>query len=163
MKPKGAVSSRRMSDSDIRLIVRDLDRWALGERGSNFTWAQIAESSGFTRQALNAHPEIKAAYDAAKKALRDGGLGKARVEALADNETLAAEVARLRAMCAIYKEKEAGWKARWQRIAYHIRAKGYQVSHIDRPMPPGAKGPSESESIKILRDFDEEIPSSGRV
>jgi hypothetical protein len=153
-----------MTDHDIRLIVRDLDRWALGERGSNLTWALIVESSSFSRQTLNAHPKIKAAYDAAKKALRDGGIGKLRVEAVADNESLIAEVARLREAVSTYEEREIKWKARWQRMAYHIRAKGYQVSHIDRPLPdkPG-KVPSEREGSDILRDFDQAIPPSGRV
>lgn len=155
--------ARRMSDADIRLIVGDLDRWARGEESRDLTWAVVEEASGFTRQALNARAEIKAAFNAAKAALRDGGAARAKLEAMADNATLIAENARLRAQIMDLKEKEFRWKVRWQRIAYHIRTKGLQVSQIDQQAPEGAKLPSERETDSILRPLDQDIPRSGRI
>lgn len=66
-----------MSESDIKTIVRDLDRWALGELGSKLTWAMLEDRFGFSRQSLQAKAEIKAAYDNAKTAL-SGGLIKTK-------------------------------------------------------------------------------------
>jgi len=119
--------------------------------------------SGFTRQALNARPEIKAAFGVAKEALRTGGAGKAKQEALGDNALLLNENARLKAEIAAYAARETAWKARWQRIAFNLRLNNRQVSHIDRPAPDGVKLPSERETDSILRPFDKEIPSSGRT
>lgn len=84
---------RRMSDSDINTIVVDLDRWALGELGSKLTWAVLEERFGFSRQSLQAKPEIKAAYDNAKQAL-SGGLVKTKAQATKEAEELQVEVDR---------------------------------------------------------------------
>lgn len=43
---------RRMSDSDINMIVADLDRWAMGDLGSKLTWGLLEERFGFSRQSL---------------------------------------------------------------------------------------------------------------
>ncbi|WP_294363412.1 protein kinase [Pseudomonas sp.] len=163
MNKNGESRSRRMTDGDIRRIVRDLDLWALGEKNGELSWAAVEEMSGFTRQALNARPEIKAAFGVAKEALRTGGAGKAKQEALGDNALLLNENARLKAEIAAYAARETAWKARWQRIAFNLRLNNRQVSHIDRPAPDGVKLPSERETDSILRPFDKEIPSSGRT
>lgn len=162
MSEHRATRGRRMSIADIRSIVRELDCWAKGERTGDLSWGLVEEYSGFTRQALNARPEIKAAFGTAKAGLK-GGLAKARMDAVADNASLIAENHRLKTEIGLHIAREAGWKARWQRIAYHIRAKGIQVSHVDRPLPGGAKGPSERDAESILKVFDIDIPPSGRV
>ncbi|MGE1152106.1 protein kinase [Pseudomonas kitaguniensis] len=162
MSEQKISKARRMSSVDIRLIIHELDAWARGERTGELSWSLVEEYSGFTRQALNSRPEIKAAFGTAKAALR-GGIAKTRMDAVADNASLLAENNRLKAEIALYASREAGWKARWQRIAYHIRTKGFQVSEIDRSAPDGAKLPSERDAESILRAVDIEIPSSGRV
>lgn len=153
---------RHISVFDIRSIVRSLDKWGSGELGAELTWAKIAEESGFSRQSLNANPEIKAAYLVAKQALKLGGLAKSRVEAVSRNEDLEVENDRLRTELEFYKKREDDWLARWQRIAYHIRAQGKQVVHVDRIIPEGVVVPSATEANKILKPFDKDIPSSGR-
>ena len=63
-----------------------------------------------------------------------------------------------------YKQKEQLWLRRWQQIAFNIRQKGIQVSDIDKDTNyPDEDLPSKSETSKILRPFDKEIPPSGRV
>lgn len=153
---------RRMSDSDIAVIVGDLDRWAAGQLGSKLTWAFLEERFGFSRQSLQAKPEIKAAYDLAKKAL-SGGLVKSRHQASEESGELCREVERLKLEIAEYHRREGLWKLRWQRIAYHIRAKGIQMSDVDKPTQGQDGLPTEREVSNILRPFDKEIPPSGRL
>lgn len=153
---------RRMSDTDIKGIVGDLDRWALGHLGSKLTWSILEERFGFSRQSLQAKSEIKAAYDNAKDAL-SGGLVKSKEQTSEENQELICEIERLKHEVEEFKSKELKWKKRWQRIAFHIRQKGIQVHAIDRDISSGSDAPTERETSNILRPFDKEIPSSGRV
>lgn len=157
MQSEKKPTSKRIDEVDVRIILRELERWQSGVLVGELTWSVLEKLSGFSRQALHARPEIKAAYQAAKIALR-GGLAKTRIEAVANNETLQAELDRLKKQLAIYEEREIKWRARWQRIAYHLRLKGFQVSHIDRPIPGGVKGGTARDADNILKPFDKEIP-----
>src|SRR5579883_986781 len=100
---------RRMSESDVKQIVTDLDRWATGQLGAKLTWALLEERFGFSRQSLEAKPEIKAAYDYAKKAL-SGGLVKSREQAAQENSDLQREIERLKLQLAEYERRENLWK-----------------------------------------------------
>jgi len=153
---------RRMSESDIKMIIVDLDRWASGQLGSKLTWAILEDRFSFSRQSLQAKPEIKAAYDYAKKSL-SGGLVKSREQATEENEVLRREVERLKLEIKECKRREVKWRERWQRIAFHLRQKGIQVHQVDQPITSAHEGPSERDSNKILSPFDKDIPTSGRV
>jgi len=153
---------RRMSASDIKTIILDLDRWAMGQFGMKLTWAILEERFGFSRQSLQDKSGIKAAYDNAKQAL-SGGLVKSREQAVEESEELSFELKRLEIEVAEFKRKELLWQKRWQRIAFHIRQKGMQVHDIDQPIPNGADVPSERDTSKILKPYDKEIPPSGRI
>ncbi len=153
---------RRMASSDIASILLDLDRWAAGQLGSKLTWASLEDRFGFSRQSLQAKPQIKAAYDLAKQAL-SGGLVKSRQQTSKDIEVLQRDVARLKLEVAEFLRKEELWRMRWQRIAYHIRAKGIQMIDIDRPATALSVLPFEREVSEILKPFNNDIPSSGRV
>lgn len=153
---------RRMATSDITAVKKDLDRWAAGQLGSKLTWALLEDRFGFSRQSLQAKPEIKAAYDLAKKALA-GGLIKSRQKASADIDLLLRELGRLKLEIAEYQRREGLWRQRWQRIAYHIRAKGIQMNDVDKETELHDGLPSEREVSNVLRPFDKEIPPSGRV
>ena len=153
---------RRMSDSDINTIVADLDRWALGELGSKLTWAVLEKRFGFSRQSLQTKSEIKAAYDNAKQAL-SGGLIKTKEQATKEVKELQVEVDRLKTELEAYKRKEAQWLRRWQQIAFHVRQKGIQMMDVDKAPLEGVELSSNTETAKILRPFDKEIPPSGRI
>lgn len=154
---------RHMSDGDIKLIVQELDKWALGELGSKLTWKILVDKFGFSRQSLQAKPEIKAAYENAKHAL-SGGLVKSKKQTEKEYEKLLVELERTKVELETYKEKEQLWFRRWQQIAYHIRQKGIEVSEVDKGINESDVDlPSKSETAKILRPFDKEIPPSGRV
>lgn len=148
-----------MTDTDVKSIIIDLNRWAAGQLGSKLTWAILEEQSGFSRQSLQAKAEIKAAYDYAKESL-SGGLIKSREQATQENDELQQEVQRLRLEITEYKRRENIWRERWQRIAFHIRQKGLQIHEIDQPAD-GTLG--DREVNNLLRPFDKEIPSSGRI
>ena len=87
---------------------------------------------------------------------------KSREQSTQENEELLHEVQRLELEVAEYKRREHLWRERWQRIAFHIRQKGLQVHEIDR-LADDNSSLSERETSNILRPFDKEIPSSGRV
>lgn len=152
---------RRMADNDVKSIIADLDRWAAGQLGPKLTWAILEERSGFSRQSLQAKAEIKAAYDYAKESLT-GGLVKSREQATQENDALQNEVQRLKLEITEYKRRENLWRERWQRIAFHIRQKGMQIHEVDQP-DPDDNAISERETNNIVRPFDKEIPSSGRI
>jgi seryl-tRNA synthetase len=151
-----------MSETDIKSIIADLDRWALGHLCSKLTWSILEERFGFSRQSLQAKSEIKAAYDNAKQAL-SGGLVKSKEQTAKENVQLICEIERLKKEVEEFKRKENNWKKRWQRIAFHIRQKGMQVAAIDQGIPEGSDSPAERETSKILRPFENGIPPSGRV
>lgn len=154
---------RHMSNEDIDLIVRELDKWALGELGSKLTWKIVVDQFGFSRQSLQAKPQIKAAYDNAKQAL-SGGLVKSKKQTESEYESLLVELERTKIELENYKQKEQLWLRRWQQIAFNIRQKGIQISDIDKGTNyPDEDLPSQNETAKILRPFDKEIPPSGRV
>jgi len=154
--------TRRMSNTDIQSIIADLDRWAAGQLGSKLTWAILEQRFNFSRQSLQAKPEIKAAYDYAKSQLA-GGLVKSREVAVKENEEIQRENERLKLELADYKRKEILWKQRWQRIAFHIRQRGIQVHQVDAPLSDKVtRLPTEKETEKCLKRFDKEIPPSGR-
>ena len=153
---------RRMGSSDISSILLDLDRWAAGQLGSKLTWATLEDRFGFSRQSLQAKSEIKAAYDLAKLAL-SGGLVKTRQQASKDNEELQREVDRLKLEVIEFQRKEGLWRLRWQRIAYNIRAKGIQMIDIDKATGSLNALPYDREVAEIIRPFDKDIPSSGKV
>ena len=153
---------RRMSDTDIKGIIADLDRWALGHLGSKLTWSILEERFGFSRQSLQAKSEIKAAYDNAKQSL-SGGLVKTKEQTVKENDVLTCELERLKYELGEYKRKDALWKKRWQRIAFHVRQKGLQVHVVDRPLPQNVVGPTERDTVNILKPFDKDIPPTGRI
>lgn len=154
---------RHISNEDITSIVRELDKWAMGELGSKLTWQMLVDKFGFSRQALQAKSEVKAAYDNAKQAL-SGGLVKSKKQTEDEYKKVLVELDRTKIELENYKEKEQLWLRRWQQIAFNIRQKGIQVSDIDRETDCGDDElPSNNETNKILRPFDKKIPPSGRV
>ncbi len=153
---------RRMSESDINRIVSELDQWALGNLGSKLTWAILEKRFDFSRQSLQAKPEIKAAYDNAKSSL-SGGLIKAKDQSIKEAEELQTEVDRLKKQLKLYQAKEEQWLRRWQQIAFHVRQKGVQMSAIDKAPANGSNLPTKTETAKILKPFDKKIPPSGRL
>jgi hypothetical protein len=144
-----------MSLSDEERIIAEIRSWGSGEFGSGFTWAQLESKFGFARQSLNQKPRIKAEYLLAKQALA-GGNGRSRDAADKELRELRLEVASLREQITGYRHQLAKWKARWQRIAFHIRQRGMHVHELDRDVSAGA--PGERETADLLRPFDRPIP-----
>lgn len=153
---------QRMTEQDEARIIRELNKWALGHFGSKLTWAILEDRFHFSRQAMQARPQIKAAYNVAKHSLSNNiVVSKQTIDE--SNEKLQIEIASLKKQIAMYKEKEEKWKRRWQQIAYHVRQKGIQMMDVDKPAPFEADLPSHTETEKILKELDKEIPFSGRI
>lgn len=155
--------AKRMDAGDVKAIIKELDRWALGELGSALQWSVLEKQFGFTRQALNARLEIKVAFDAAKASLA-GGLATKQKSAARSADELLLRVAQLERELQAYKDREAKWLLRWQQIAYNIRARfGAQMSSIDTPSSSTSGLPSLRASESILRQFDKPIPPVGTL
>lgn len=154
---------RHISNEDITSIVRELDKWAMGELGSKLTWQILVDKFGFSRQALQGKSEVKAAYDNAKQAL-SGGLVKSKKQTEDEYQKVLIELERTKIELENYKQKEQLWLRRWQQIAFNIRQKGIQISDIDKDTNYLDEDmPSKNETVKILRPFDKDIPPSGRI
>ncbi|WP_213071515.1 protein kinase [Acinetobacter wuhouensis] len=151
-----------MTEQDEARITRELNKWAMGYLGSKLTWAILEERFKFSRQSMQAKPAVKAAYDVAKRSLSKGEITSKEVLDKTVDE-LNAEVAALKIQISNFEEKEKKWKKRWQQIAYHIRQKGIQISDIDKPVHPETALPSHTTTEKTLKEFDKEIPFSGRI
>lgn len=153
---------QRMTEQDEVRIIRELKKWALGHFGSKLTWAILEDRFKFSRQAMQAKPQIKAAYDVAKQSLSKGKVTSKEVLDETIDE-LKAEIEALKIQIVNFQEKEQKWKKRWQQIAYHIRQKGIQMSDVDKPVHPETALPSHTTTEKTLKEFDKEIPFSGRI
>lgn len=154
------MTAKRITHAEENAIVRELERWRDGELGSKLTWEKLEENTGFSRQALSDNTRIKAAYDSAKRSLR-GGLVKTRQKQNDEVVELQRELETLKTTLDEYKVREQQWQRRWQRIAYHLRAKGISVGEVDREAPTDDL-PSKRESNNVLRPFDQPLPPSGR-
>ena len=153
---------QRMTEQDEARIIRELNKWGLGHFGSKLTWAILEDRFKFSRQSMQAKSQIKAAYDVAKKSLStETVVSKETIDK--SNEQKQIEIDSLKTQIAMYKEREERQKRRWQQIAYHIRQKGVQMTDIDKPVPDDAKLPSHTETEKVLKELDKEIPFSGRI
>lgn len=154
---------RRMCPEDVRAIVKELDRWALGELGSGLRWKTLEDQFGFTRQALNARLEIKMAFNAAKASLA-GGLASKKKNAVKDCEQMVIRIEQLERELEAYKHREAKWLLRWQQIAYNVRARfGVQMSLIDMPFNPKGGLPNLRATNSILKELDKPIPVVGTL
>jgi hypothetical protein len=154
---------KRMDPGDVKAIVRELDRWALGELGSGLRWKTLEDQFGFTRQALNARLEIKVAFDAAKASLA-GGLAAKQKNAAKNADELVLRVEQLERELQVYKDREAKWLLRWQQIAYNVRARfGTQMSLIDAPSNLKDGLPNLRAADSILKPLDTPIPPVGTM
>lgn len=155
--------SKRMDAEDVASIVRELDRWALGELGSCLRWKVLEDQFGYSRQALNARLEIKVAFDAAKKSLA-GGIAAKQKLAVKSADELTLRVQQLEAEVQVYKSREAKWWLRWQQIAYHVRARfGAQMSSVDLGSPAKGGLPNRRMTEGILKPLDKPIPAVGTL
>ncbi|MBV1806767.1 protein kinase [Pseudomonas viridiflava] len=153
--------ARRMDSGDVKAIVKELDRWALGELGSGLRWKTLEDQFGFTRQALNARLEIKVAFDAAKASLA-GGLAAKQKNAARNAEELVLRVEQLERELQAYKDREAKWLLRWQQIAYNVRARfGAQMASIDVSDAARDGLPNQRQTDAILKPLDLPIPPVG--
>ena len=153
---------QRMTELDEARIIRELNKWAMGHFGSKLTWSILEDRFKFSRQAMQAKPAIKAAYDVAKQSLSKGEI-TSKEDLDETVEKLKTEIESLKIQLNSFQEKEIKWKKRWQQIAYHIRQKGIQVSDVDKPVHPETALPSHTTTEKTLKEFDKEIPFSGRI
>ncbi|MNG48123.1 hypothetical protein D3C78_28970 [compost metagenome] len=153
---------QRMTEHDEKRIIRELNKWGLGHLGSKLTWAILESQFHFSRQSMQTKPAIKAAYDVAKRSLSKGEVTSKEQLDETINE-LNAEVAALKIQISNFEEKEQKWQKRWQQIAYHIRQRGIQMIDVDKPVHPEAVLPSHTTTKKTLKEFDKEIPFSGRI
>lgn len=153
---------QRMTEQAEERIILELNKWASGHFGSKLTWAILEDRFKFSRQSMQAKPQIKAAYDVAKQSLSKGKVtSKEDLDKTVDE--LKTEIESLKKQIEFFQEKELRWKKRWQQIAYHIRQKGIQMSDVDKPASDNSKLPSYTEAEKVLKELDKEIPFSGRI
>jgi hypothetical protein len=131
---KAIRANSKISERNAAGIVVELDWWRDGELGTKLTWERIEAFSGFTRQALSRHHEIRHAYQEAKRALA-APQRRSRSRCRADELTYVEQtVESLRAQIRRYEALELQWLQRWQRIAYRCSRNGISIEELDRPI-----------------------------
>ncbi|MGM0915331.1 MAG: protein kinase [Pseudomonadota bacterium] len=147
---------KRITEEDQKSIVRFIHELSAAEDDS-LSWKLLESTFGFTRQAMQAKPGVKSAFQYAKSSIRNGDKAPRRIRSLS-HEELVKKVEELEGEIKLLKEREYKWKQRWQRIAYNIRQKGLQVDDVDTEPRKGGKLPNSNETETILRSLDSEIP-----
>jgi hypothetical protein len=147
---------KRMTEEDQKSIVRFIRELSAAEDES-LSWKLLESTFGFTRQAMQAKPGVKSAFQHAKSSIRNGDKAPRRIRSLS-HEDLVKKVEELEGEIKLLKEREYKWKQRWQRIAYNIRQKGLQVDDIDAETGQEGSLPNSNETEAILRSLDGEIP-----
>ncbi|MBA2781151.1 protein kinase [Billgrantia kenyensis] len=147
---------KRMTEEDQKSIVRFIHELSAAEDES-LSWKLLESTFGFTRQAMQAKPGVKSAFQHAKSSIRNGDKAPRRIRSMS-HEDLVKKVEELEGEIKLLKEREHKWKQRWQRIAYNIRQKGLQVNDVDAEAAQDGKLPNSNETESIIRTLDSEIP-----
>jgi hypothetical protein len=131
------VSKSKLSPNDIDHIVNLLTSW----RGK-LTWKLLVDKvaavlgRSYTRQAFNAHDEVKRAFDLAKKRAREGK----RVDPLSPHvfpelATALDRVKALRAEIALLKQERNGFLETFATWLYNARNRGLSERDLNQPLP----------------------------
>jgi len=150
------TSYRKMTESDVKKITSYLISYNSLE--NVLSWKNVEQYSKFTRQALQAHPRIKEAFQAAKLKLANERASAKNSTPLLDSKATTELVKKLSARIALLENQQELWRRRWFRIAYNIRNQGVQMYDIDKPVPIGIKQLSDKEMRAELSCFDQDIP-----
>ena len=126
---------RKLNESDVQNIVGIIDGWP----SQSMTWVALVDQvtavlgHTWTRQALEKHEAIKAAYQRVRDDRRPGGKRQptdpAEVLLTRRVEGLKQEVEQLR-------RQVAGYEERFIRYQYNAYAQGMTPQELERPLPP---------------------------
>lgn len=150
--------AKNLSDEDVAKIVEVLDGWS-----GTLRWELLIDAverrlfARYTRQALNNHKRIKAAFSNRKNELaRSGNSPKTSVFspelqlALDRNDRLSFENTRL-------KKENTGLLEQFVRWAYNAHLRGLDEEFLNRPLPRVNRGQTKVRKIrlatvKVLKD-----------
>jgi len=108
-------------------ILDELDAWCRRERPGKLTWQRLEEFSGFSRQSLSAHDELKRRYDAAKAVGRGDQPRRAMRPIDQQVASLREELTSLKGIVQRYDE-------RWARYALNAARIGLDLERLDAPL-----------------------------
>ncbi|WP_074758974.1 hypothetical protein [Pseudomonas abietaniphila] len=150
------MTYRKMTEGDIRLILAFVQNF---EPESNvLRWRDVEAHSNFTRQALQAHPQIKSAFLAAKERLIQKRPENKELDSSSASVPSSEKVRALTEKIALLEHQQEIWRRRWYCIAYHIRQQGIQMFDVDKPVPLGRQALTTKDVRKILEPFDQDMP-----
>ncbi|MBZ4679890.1 MAG: protein kinase [Shewanella sp.] len=128
------MTEKRSITPDIESdILKYMEEWKTGCYGDKFTWAKLANATGFSRQALQANHRIKAGYDDVKQLLKGSGT---EINALADLEK---EVAALRSENSKLKKQNEAYRQKYVRWQENAAERGISVDVLNKPLLPSFK------------------------
>ncbi len=152
-KPTAPPKAKRrvLGPTEAAASVGILDTWPEGER---LTWdalvSRIEQHCGhrWTRQTLESHPDIKAAYlrrrDAAARPKTGRQADPAEVVHQRQVESLKAEVSALKRRLAAYEEM-------FVRHHYNAERRGVTVADLERELPKTDKGQTDGGRFRQVR------------
>ena len=137
----------KLSSDDIDQIVNVLTGW----RGK-LTWDRLVDKIAavlgrtYTRQALNAHDQIKRAFDLAKRRARDGKrIDPAPPHGSPELVTALDRVEILRAEVALLKQERDGFLETFATWLYNARNRGLSERDLNQPLPAVERHRSDRE------------------
>ncbi|QMI44676.1 hypothetical protein [Burkholderia sp. MBR-1] len=144
-------ASAKISETKALAIIAELERWRDRELGTKLTWGKIEAFSGYTRQALSRHPNVKMAYDEAKRALADPTRVSSSRSRDEEQKYFDQTVKDLEGVVKRYQALEQTWFQRWQRIAIRCIDLGLSIEDLDKPIDDLNRRGDKSEATRGRR------------
>lgn len=125
--------SRYITTTDQDIICKYLAEWETGIYGKKLTWAILSKAFCFSRQALTGNKNIKAAYDKAKKKLKDA---VTQIDVIDD---ITEEHGKLRKRVQVLEARNNELIQKYLRWQYNTLSLGISIEQLNTAIPPSFK------------------------
>ena len=143
--------SKNLTDDDIESIVKILDGWS-GVLQWDLLIGEVEKVlfRKYTRQGLDKHPRIKAAFTNKKVDLASRGDADRKVASSPELQLATDRIARLEAELARVKAENNSLLEQFNRWAYNASLRSLDEQYLSRPLPAVDRGQSKV-TPKVIR------------
>jgi hypothetical protein len=126
----------KLSPGDIDVVINLLTGWQ-----GRLTWEMLVDKvaavlgRSYTRQALDAHVDVKRAFDLAKKRAREGKRPGAAPYASPELAAALDRMEGIKAEVALLKHERSGFLETFATWLYNARNRGLSEGDLNQPMP----------------------------
>ncbi|QXE86450.1 hypothetical protein KP003_19145 [Geomonas nitrogeniifigens] len=136
--------SKQLCDGDIEIIVKLVDGWT-----GKLTWELLIDAvwkrlkNRYTRQALNRHDRVQAAFAARKKELRTKTPEGKKIASPPELQAALDRIDALEAKTRRLERENKHLLEQFVRWAHNAKSKGLTADFLNRPLPPVNRGATE--------------------